>query len=168
MIVDHSPRAVEEEGRVGFCVLVRDAAGRIDSSLAQPLPDEAGVGQDQAVQQLHEVPQLVGIVGDGAFPSLLEALHIARDTYRYLHNLQGDIVAILDSNGNVMVEYRYDAWGKPIDIRSTLTTELAKFNPFRYRGYVYDTQCDIELKLMARTMYSILILMECFLKMREG
>ena len=35
-------------------------------------------------------------------------------TYRYLHNLQGDIVAILDSNGNAVVEYRYDAWGKPI------------------------------------------------------
>ena len=26
-------------------------------------------------------------------------------TYRYLHNMQGDIVAILDSNGNAVVEY---------------------------------------------------------------
>ena len=30
--------------------------------------------------------------------------------YSYVKNLQGDIVAILDSTGSVVVEYKYDAW----------------------------------------------------------
>ena len=58
--------------------------------------------------------------------------------YSYVHNLQGDIVGILDNAGSLVVEYKYDAWGKPTLVR-TLTTAyeaLAELNPFRYRGYV--------------------------------
>ena len=60
--------------------------------------------------------------------------------YSYIHNLQGDVVGIVDSAGSLVVEYKYDAWGKPTLVR-TLTTAyeaLAELNPFRYRGYVYD------------------------------
>ena len=60
--------------------------------------------------------------------------------YRYLQNLQGDIVGIVDGNGNLVVEYRYDAWGKPISITGTLKTSLGELNPFRYRGYVWDNE----------------------------
>ena len=65
--------------------------------------------------------------------------------YSYIHNLQGDIVGILDSAGNLVVEYKYDAWGKPVAVR-TLTTayeKLAVLNPFRYRGYVYDEEMGL-------------------------
>ena len=31
--------------------------------------------------------------------------------YAYVKSLQGDIVAILDENGNTVVSYGYDAWG---------------------------------------------------------
>ena len=58
--------------------------------------------------------------------------------YRYLQNLQGDIVEIVDGNGNLVVEYKYDAWGKPISITGSMADTLGKCNPFRYRGYVYD------------------------------
>ena len=53
--------------------------------------------------------------------------------YSYAHNLQGDIIGILDTSGNLVVEYKYDAWGKPIGITAsnTLTTQLAELNPFR-------------------------------------
>ena len=65
--------------------------------------------------------------------------------YMYLHNLQGDIVGLLDSSGNLVVQYRYDAWGKLL-ATSTLTTAyttLANLNPLRYRGYVYDTETGL-------------------------
>lgn len=65
--------------------------------------------------------------------------------YSYVHNLQGDIVAILDAGGSLVVEYKYDAWGKPTLVR-TLTTEfetLAELNPFRYRGYVWDGETGL-------------------------
>ena len=60
--------------------------------------------------------------------------------YRYVHNLQGDIVAIVDTAGNLVVEYKYDAWGKPISTTGSLKTTLGELNPFRYRGYVYDME----------------------------
>ena len=60
--------------------------------------------------------------------------------YAYVHNLQGDIVAILDSNKNVVVSYVYDAWGRPINCSGIMASTLGKINPFRYRGYVYDEE----------------------------
>ena len=39
-----------------------------------------------------------------------------------------------------MVEYIYDSWGKIIAATSSLTTGLKDYQPFRYRGYVYDTE----------------------------
>ena len=65
--------------------------------------------------------------------------------YSYIHNLQGDVVGILDSTGSLVVEYKYDAWGKPTLAR-TLTTAyetLAELNPFRYRGYIWDSCTEL-------------------------
>ena len=58
--------------------------------------------------------------------------------YTYVHNLQGDIVGILDSEGALVVEYKYDAWGCPLGKSGSMANTLGKRNPFRYRGYVYD------------------------------
>ena len=65
--------------------------------------------------------------------------------YSYAYNLQGDVVGIVDNTGNVVVQYSYDAWGKPIGTtaNSTLTTQLAELNPFRYRGYTWDQETEL-------------------------
>ena len=63
--------------------------------------------------------------------------------YSYVKNLQGDIVAILDSNKNAVVNYVYDAWGRPISCSGTMANTLGKINPFRYRGYVYDEETGL-------------------------
>ncbi len=42
-----------------------------------------------------------------------------------------------------MVEYSYDAWGKPLTKTGTLATTLGTLNPFRYRGYVYDEETGL-------------------------
>ena len=60
-----------------------------------------------------------------------------------LFNLQGDIVAILDSNGTAVVNYKYDAWGKPFTPTGSMANTLGKINPFRYRGYVYDEETGL-------------------------
>ena len=65
--------------------------------------------------------------------------------YTYLHNLQGDVVGLVDSSNNLVVEYKYDAWGRPT-LKRSLTTAydtLATLNPFRYRGYVYDEETGL-------------------------
>ena len=63
--------------------------------------------------------------------------------YTYLHNLQGDIIGILDNAGNLVVEYKYDAWGKSIATTGNLADTLGKRNPFRYRGYIYDEETGL-------------------------
>ena len=63
--------------------------------------------------------------------------------YTYLPNLQGDIVGILDSGGALVVEYKYDAWGKPLSTTGTLADTLGKRNPFRYRCYVFDEETGL-------------------------
>ncbi|HEY8365098.1 MAG TPA: DNRLRE domain-containing protein, partial [Haloplasmataceae bacterium] len=55
--------------------------------------------------------------------------------YFYIRNLQGDITDIVDINGEVKVSYRYDAWG---NIIYQTDNDLARINPYRYRGYRYD------------------------------
>jgi len=63
--------------------------------------------------------------------------------YHYLHNLQGDIIGIVDASGNIVVEYKYDAWGKIIGRTGSLVSTLGYLNPFRYRGYIYDEETGL-------------------------
>ena len=62
--------------------------------------------------------------------------------YIYRKNLQGDVIEILDSNGNSVVQYVYDAWGS-CTIGSGGNQTLAQINPFRYRSYFYDVETGL-------------------------
>ena len=64
-------------------------------------------------------------------------------SYAYVKNLQGDVIAILDGAGNVVVSYAYDAWGAPIGKSGALAETLGTLNPFRYRGYVFDEETGL-------------------------
>ncbi|MBQ2694679.1 MAG: RHS repeat-associated core domain-containing protein [Clostridia bacterium] len=63
--------------------------------------------------------------------------------YFYLLNLQGDIIGIYDSNGDVVVKYAYDSWGQLMSITGTLADTIGVKNPLRYRGYYYDTETKL-------------------------
>ena len=54
--------------------------------------------------------------------------------YFYVRNLQGDVTHVLDENGSVVAEYRYDAWGNVLHA----TGPMAEINPITYRGYYKD------------------------------
>ena len=67
--------------------------------------------------------------------------------YYYVKNLQGDVVAIADANGTIVVNYAYDAWGNILSITdgsgndiSNNTWHIGNLNPIRYRSYYYDTE----------------------------
>lgn len=64
--------------------------------------------------------------------------------YYYVHNLQGDVEALVDySTGNAVVWYTYDAWGNVLSVDGNLADSLGKLNPFRYRSYVYDAETEL-------------------------
>ena len=66
--------------------------------------------------------------------------------YYYIKNLQGDVTEIIDSEGNVVVRYEYDAWGYILSITDdldnliTVSSHVGIMNPMRYRGYYYDNE----------------------------
>ena len=69
--------------------------------------------------------------------------------FYYICNQQGDVIALAQgSNGQIVATYNYDAWGNIVRINgqspdAVEETSLAKINPFRYRGYYYDTDTGL-------------------------
>ena len=72
--------------------------------------------------------------------------------FYYVTNAQGDVTALVSETGELLVTYDYDAWGKPVrtdyyeDYTDYGLAEASQFvsqNPFRYRGYVYDTETGL-------------------------
>ena len=66
------------------------------------------------------------------------------ECYWFEKNLQGDITYVYDNNGAKKIEYTYDAWGNHTTIYWNGGGNCgAKYNPFRYRGYYYDTDLGL-------------------------
>ena len=63
--------------------------------------------------------------------------------YYYVTNAQGDVVAILNSSGQEVVSYTYDAWGNMVKKSGSKANDLGTYNPLRYRGYVYDRETGL-------------------------
>ena len=74
----------------------------------------------------------------------LFAFKFDNSTYFYRKNAQNDIISILDSVGDVIVKYSYNAWGW---CEETFIAEgadaIANLNPFRYRSYYLDTETNL-------------------------
>ena len=63
--------------------------------------------------------------------------------YYYVTNAQGDVVAILNSSGQEVVSYTYDACGNTVKRSGSKADTLGLHNPLRYRGYVYDRETGL-------------------------
>lgn len=76
--------------------------------------------------------------------------------YFYKKNIQGDIIAIMDSTGAEIVRYVYDAWGnhktyvlangeykQMSEAQNSAYVEIAQLNPYRYRSYYYDIETSL-------------------------
>ena len=59
------------------------------------------------------------------------------ESYYFGKNIFGDVTTIYDCYGNWEAGYEYDLWG---NITSGGSSGIAKENPFRYRGYYYDSE----------------------------
>lgn len=66
--------------------------------------------------------------------------------FYYALNSRGDVIGIYESDGDLYAEYTYDAWGNITSITNSSGDSIANYEnmatrqPFRYRGYYYDTE----------------------------
>ena len=64
----------------------------------------------------------------------------AWESYWFDRNLQGDIIAVYNEAGTLLMSYNYDAWGScAYTSHNGGSSTAAYYNPFRYRGYYYDS-----------------------------
>ena len=57
---------------------------------------------------------------------------------------RGVLNSMTDERGNqIQVEYKYDRWGRIVDVGGSMAGSLGKKNPFRYRGYYYDEETGL-------------------------
>ena len=67
-------------------------------------------------------------------------------SYYCTHNSRGDIIGIYNGDGVLRAQYKYDSWGNVLSVTDengnaiTSATHVGNLNPFRYRGYYYDTE----------------------------
>ena len=61
----------------------------------------------------------------------------------YLYNAQGDVIAIIDDYAERVVNYEYSAWGELLSVTGSKADTVGVINPFRYRGYCYDTETGL-------------------------
>lgn len=65
-------------------------------------------------------------------------------TFGFVRNLQGDVIAMVDMEGNIVMEYSYDPWGNiEYYLNDNIDTEeealmITALCPLTYRGYNYD------------------------------
>ncbi len=64
--------------------------------------------------------------------------------YIFGKDIQGNIISVLDITGREVVHYFYDAWGNfETSVLDETHAAIARLNPFRYRGYYYDTETNL-------------------------
>ena len=63
--------------------------------------------------------------------------------FGFVRNLQGDVIALVDYDGNIVAEYSYDPWGNieyhiSEDVNEVEALIITALCPLTYRGYNYD------------------------------
>ena len=69
--------------------------------------------------------------------------------YYYIRNAFKTIEKVIDNNGNIVISYRYDPYGKVI---MTTKANNAPINHFLYKGYYYDDETEFYY-LLSRYYY---------------
>ena len=63
--------------------------------------------------------------------------------YFYVRDILQNILGIIDESGNLVVKYDYNAFGKILSVEDTSGLSIGELNPFRYKGYYYDSEIEM-------------------------
>lgn len=63
--------------------------------------------------------------------------------YYFRKNIFGDVIAVYNTAGAELVSYDYDAFGNFIVTETSNSDKKGLLNPFRYRGYYWDSEFNL-------------------------
>lgn len=63
--------------------------------------------------------------------------------YFYVRDILQNILGIIDESGTLVVQYDYNAFGKILSVTDTSGLSIGELNPFRYKGYYYDSEIEM-------------------------
>ena len=75
--------------------------------------------------------------------NLFGFIHNRTEKYFYIRDILQNILGIINSSGNIVVKYIYDAYGKLLSTTGTLASTIGIYNPFKYKGYYYDVETQL-------------------------
>jgi RHS repeat-associated protein len=70
-------------------------------------------------------------------------MNYENNIYFFEKNVQNDIIGIYNQSGKKVVSYIYDSWGKLVKMDGEMASTIGEINPFRYRGYYYDSETGL-------------------------
>ena len=97
--------------------------------------------QDRRIKQVEkegEYSLIYSYSSNGIIQSVSEISNKDIKTYFYLIDIIGNIVGLVDGNGNIVVEYDYSSYGK-VEVKKD-TVGISKKDHIRYKGYIYDEE----------------------------
>jgi len=92
------------------------------------------------LMQMTKDNQVVSFAYDAGGTPL--TMKVGENTYYYVTNIQGDVMALVNASGATVVSYAYTAYGV-VSITDGENTTAAALNPLTYRGYVYDSETGL-------------------------
>ena len=75
--------------------------------------------------------------------NILIGFTIENNEYFYIRDILGNILGIIDQEGNVVVYYKYDVYGNLILKDVKIDNLASRYNPFIYKGYYYDVETGL-------------------------
>ena len=95
-------------------------------------------GRIKQVEKEGEYSLIYSYSSNGIIQSVSEISNKDIKTYFYLIDIIGNIVGLVDGNGNIVVEYDYSSYGK-VEVKKD-TVGISKKDHIRYKGYIYDEE----------------------------
>ena len=98
-------------------------------------------GRIKQVEKEGEYSLIYSYSSNGIIQSVSEISNKDIKTYFYLIDIIGNIVGLVDENGNIVVEYDYSSYGK-VEVKKD-TVGISKKDHIRYKGYIYDEETKL-------------------------
>ena len=81
--------------------------------------------------------------GAGNISQVLDSQNGTDEQTDYLYDGLNQLIRVNDSAAGKTTTYTYDSWGNLLSVTGSMANTLGQANPFRYRGYYYDTETGL-------------------------